>query len=110
MATADVELDIFSGLPNPTWTLSDEQTASLLEMVSALSQTEARPRSGDLGYRGMVVRIRDAAARELYLHDGIVEVSGNYYSDRDRRVARWLLDTGRSFVDQSIYEIAEGKL
>jgi hypothetical protein len=110
MATADVEIDIFSGLPNPAWSLSDEQTASLLEMVSALSKTEPIPRSDDLGYRGMVVRIRDAAARELYLHNGVVDLSGNYYSDPDRRVARWLLDTGRSFVDQSIYEIAAGNL
>jgi hypothetical protein len=110
MATADVELDIFSGLPNPTWTLSDQQTANLLEMVSTLSQTEARSRSGGLGYRGMVVRIHGPMASELYIHNGIVDVTGNSYSDPDRRVARWLLDTGRSFMDHSIYEIAEAKL
>lgn len=110
MATADVELDIFSGLPNPTWPLSDEQTASLLEMVSALPQTEAIPRSENLGYRGMVVRIHEPAARELSLHNGVVDMSDNYYSDPDRRVARWLLDTGRPFVDERVYEIAQDEL
>ena len=110
MATAAVEIDIFSGLPNPTWTLSDMQTASLLDMVSELSQTEARARSDNLGYRGMIVRMREGAARELYVHNGIVAVNGTHYSDPDRRVERWLLETGRSFVDERIYEIVESEL
>ena len=111
MATADVEIDIFSGLPNPTWTLSDMQTASLLGMVSELSQAEAKARSDNLGYRGMIVRMRrEEAARELYIHNGVVELNGTHYSDPDRRVERWLLGTGRSFVDEHIYEIVESEL
>ena len=111
MATADVEIDIFSGLPNPTWTLSNMQTASLLGMVSELSQTEAKAQSDDLGYRGMIVRMREeAAVRELYVHNGIVELNGRHYSDPDRRMERWLLETGKSFVDERIYEIVESEL
>lgn len=108
MATADVELDVFSGVPNPGWTLTDAQTAHLLAMVAALSSTETAPRSGNqLGYRGMVVR---AAATELRLHDGIVDVGGTLYSDPERRVARWLLETGRASVGDHVYAIAEAEL
>ncbi len=31
----EVELDIFSGMPNPTWILSKEQEASLYELLRA---------------------------------------------------------------------------
>ena len=110
MATADVEIDMFSGLPNPTWTLSDTQTASLLEMVAGLPQTESDAHSDNLGYRGMIVRLRDAAVRELVVHNGVVAVNGTRRADSDRRVERWLLETGRSFVDQSVYDIVKGEL
>lgn len=110
MATADVELDIFSGRPNPTWALTDAQTASLLEMVGRLAQTESDVRSGNLGYRGMIVRLRGAMAREIVVHAGVVAVHGGRYADADRHVERWLLETGRPFLDASIHDIVESEM
>ena len=55
----------------------------------------------------MIVRMREVAVEELYVHNGIVEVNGTYFSDPDRRTERWLLETGRSFVDERVYEIVE---
>ena len=110
MATADVELDIFSGRPNPTWTLTDAQTASLLEMVDGLAQTESDARSGNLGYRGMIVRLRGAKVREIVVHAGVAAVNGGRYADADRHVERWLLETGRPFLDASIYDIVEAEM
>lgn len=106
-ATADVELDMFSGRPNPTWTLPAGQTTSLLGMVSGLSRTAAPARTGELGYRGMIARMLEPAPWELHAHNGIVTVNGTPYSDPGRRVERWLLETGRPFVDPWVYEIAE---
>ena len=56
----EVELDVFSGVPNPTWTLSPRQEASLYERLRADSRqissaTKLSPRLG-LGYRGLIVR------------------------------------------------------
>jgi hypothetical protein len=56
----EVELDIFSGVPNPTWVLSKRQEGTLYEMLRAepgqvLAATTASSRLG-LGYRGMIVR------------------------------------------------------
>ena len=110
MATAEVELDIFSGRPNPAWALTDSQTASLLEMVGELAQTESDPHPGDLGYRGMIVRLRGAKAREIAVHTGVAAVNGGRHADVDRHVERWLLETGRPFLDPSIYDIVEAEL
>jgi len=56
----EVELDIFSGMPNPTWVLSRRQEATLIELLSAEPNqisplTTATERFG-LGYRGLIVR------------------------------------------------------
>ena len=110
MATADVEIDVFSGRPNPTWSLSHTQTASLLEMVAGLPQSEAGAAPDHLGYRGMIVRLHDATARELTVHNGVVVVDGTSRTDPERRVERWLLETGRGAVEQSTYDFVEGEL
>lgn len=56
----EIELDIFSGMPNPTWVLSPRQEGSLYELLSAdtkqiSSVTTLNKRLG-LGYRGLIVR------------------------------------------------------
>jgi hypothetical protein len=56
----EVELDIFSGMPNPTWVLSKPQEATLYELLSADSNQISRLTTLDkrfgLGYRGLIVR------------------------------------------------------
>jgi hypothetical protein len=56
----EVELDIFSGVPNPTWILSPRQEATLYERLKAdpkqiSAATNLNTRLG-LGYRGLIVR------------------------------------------------------
>jgi hypothetical protein len=56
----EIELDIFSGMPNPTWVLSKSQEGSLYELLRAepkqiSSVTTSSKRLG-LGYRGLIVR------------------------------------------------------
>ena len=54
-----IELDIFSGMPNPTWLLSRDQERTLRDLLLAdpgqLSPATATKRLG-LGYRGLIVR------------------------------------------------------
>jgi hypothetical protein len=56
----EVELDIFSGMPNPTWVLSKRQEGSLYELLSAESDQISRAKTLSkrlgLGYRGLIVR------------------------------------------------------
>ena len=54
----EVELDIFSGMPNPTWLLSRRDEGALYELLRAEpKQISTVPdRRLGLGYRGMIVR------------------------------------------------------
>lgn len=56
----EVELDIFSGMPNPTWVLSEKQEGTLLELLNAdpgqVSGTSSSDSRFGLGYRGLIVR------------------------------------------------------
>jgi hypothetical protein len=56
----EIELDIFSGRPNPTWLLSKRQEADLYELLSAdpnqISPVTAMNKRLGLGYRGVIVR------------------------------------------------------
>jgi hypothetical protein len=53
-AYADVELDIFSGRPNPHWTISADQIAPLLPEVDAPQLATSGEPPG-LGYRGFLL-------------------------------------------------------
>jgi len=56
----EVELDIFSGMPNPTWILSKRQEKTLVELLSAepsqISPVQILSNQFGLGYRGLIVR------------------------------------------------------
>ena len=56
----EVELDIFSGMPNPTWVLSKRQEKTLYELLSAepnqISPVTILNKRFGLGYRGLIVR------------------------------------------------------
>ncbi len=55
-----VELDIFSGMPNPTWILSPQEEKQLLDRIMANPQIMQPPfpkKTIDLGYRGMIIEL-----------------------------------------------------
>jgi len=56
----EIELDIFSGMPNPTWVLSQRQEKTLYELLKAepaqISAPTAMGTRLGLGYRGVIVR------------------------------------------------------
>jgi hypothetical protein len=56
----EVELDIFSGMPNPTWLLSNRQEERLYDLLSAepaqISPVTKLIKRFGLGYRGLIVR------------------------------------------------------
>jgi len=99
----EVELDIFSGMPNPTWLLSASQERALVDRLDR-AQAQLSPAAPattrlGLGYRGLIVRRiktddgewdRASASRRYQLPDdfrlGIRAAKGD-------SVAEWLLTT-----------------
>jgi hypothetical protein len=61
-----VELDIFSGRPNPQWTLTPKEESELIERVIAEpSLTRAPESAGGLGYRGFTVSVESKSKSTL---------------------------------------------
>jgi len=116
MAThCEVELDIFSGMPNPTWPLSDPEADSFVQQVTALPHTVARELAGNLGYRGFIVQCTQGAATQVIrIQSGTVHLvegaTTTYARDEARRLERWLLDTGKPHLRPEIFQIADREL
>ncbi len=90
-----VVLGIYSGRPDPAWTLTDEQAAALDRALARLPRAVGEPPSGGLGYHGFTI-IR--AAGTLVAYHGAIAAPGNgpraLLSDPARNVERFLLETG----------------
>lgn len=86
-----VELDVFSGKPNPRWKLDDKSAASLRRLQSALRRTEqAPPEPPGLGYRGFSYEDPVVRAR---VYRGFVRTARGVFADPSFRIERFLIET-----------------
>lgn len=118
----EVELDIFSGMPNPKWLLSDREEKELLDRIIAeptqISPAYTLDEQFSLGYRGLIVR-------EIKTDEGSWSqaraASGNPLPNEFRlgskpsaqAAAAWLLQTSemdykQSRVTDELREVAAG--
>lgn len=116
-SSGQVELDIFSGRPNPTWALSSEETQTLFQQMSALPHAEATHIPDTLGYRGFVVTFTAAIEGQwgachtittarvyrqtIELYDGN---SLRYYIDKDRAIEQSLLASAQPHLSNDLLE------
>ncbi len=108
----EVELDIFSGMPNPTWVLSNAEADSFLKQLAALPRTSARELSGNLGYRGFIVQVTQGTDTQLIcIQNGTVHITKGatkvYACDKDRELERWLLNTAKPHLKTELFQIVE---
>jgi hypothetical protein len=111
-ARGEVELDIFSGMPNPTWILTNAEADTLVKQLAALPRTSAREPAGNLGYRGFIVRVTQGADTQLIrIQTGTVQITKGvtslYARDANRALERWLLNTGKPHLKSDIVKIVE---
>lgn len=93
---AMVEIDLYSGRPNPRFPLTAAQAAELLRRLGTLRTISAATAMPGLGYRGLVVSGL-AGVTELRIGSGRVARGGAgdvvaHYADPDRSLEQWLLD------------------
>lgn len=58
----EVEIDVFSGRPNPRWRLSSSEERELRRRILALKLEARYPHVPDLGFRGFIVRMEGLSA------------------------------------------------
>jgi len=107
-----VELDIFSGRPNPQWTLTPQQSDEWDRLLQELPEGRAdgEPPPG-LGYRGFIVNPLDDRSQgcdESHVFRESVTVKQECAStqlvDRNRTLERFLLGTSQDHIEQNLYE------
>jgi hypothetical protein len=86
-----VELDIFSGRPNPTWEVADGDAQALRAIQRDLDEsTEPAPEPPGLGYRGFRYTLDGLEWRAFA---GVVSSAAHRLTDPGHRVERFLLGT-----------------
>ena len=96
-----VSLGLYSGLPDPSWELSDEEAAALTALLETLPRLDGSPPSGGLGYHGFWIErlTPEGMPRLLVAFEGTVSdpLSSHlsYLDDPERSVEHFLLDSGR---------------
>ena len=103
-----VTLGIYSGRPDPAWTLTVNEAAGVDAALAALPDRTGTPPVGGLGYHGFSIT-RPGTTLVAYL--GTVAPSGDgprtMKADPTRSIERCLLETSRSHVTPGEYAIAE---
>ena len=99
--TTTVSLGLYSGLPDPSWELSEEESAALTALLESLPRVDGSPPSGGLGYHGFAIErlTPEGMPRLLVAFEGTVSDPASshlsYLDDPDRSVERFLLESGR---------------
>ncbi len=108
---AYLEVDIYSGLPNPKRELTDEQFRHLMERLKTLAVAEPAKIFDGLGYRGLVVTFINVRGEPVTLrvYKGIIQLSEDgqttFLADSERQVARLLLEFAQKWLANEVVKL-----
>lgn len=108
---AVVTVDVFSGRPNPQWTLTNSQIERIEEVVESLPSIKPFELSSALGYRGFVLELPELNGKQdvfIYVGAGMVlyetEQEKQYLQDVDYQFERQLLHWSQLHLEPTLYE------
>ena len=113
-----VTLLVFSGRPNPSWSLTQAQDAELMQRLNALAPAD-RPfdeyqRLGYAGFGLLLPAIENQPQQNVEVFDGIVRVHTDdlvtLVADENRALERWLLDTAAEQIEDEVVEMVRKEL
>lgn len=95
-AKVQIELDIFSGRPNPKWYLDAASVERLTTLLKAQRVTTSHDSAKvpALGFRGFQIEVREGARRRSYkVYRETLEADGKQFEDPGREVETLLRTT-----------------
>jgi hypothetical protein len=106
-----VEVDMFSGRPNPHWELTVQESQEFTQRFQSLSADRGEGTVNEgLGYRGLIVRESGEEVegdREIVISNGLVVARGNgkyqLFTDKNRTLEKWLIQTGKGRLEDELY-------
>ena len=106
-----VEVDMFSGRPNPHWELTVPESQEFARLFQSLSAHKGEGFVNEgLGYRGLIVReSREEIEgdREIVISHGLVvakrQGKSQQFTDQNRALEKWLIQTGEGRLDDELY-------
>jgi hypothetical protein len=109
MAGMDVEVDLYSGRPNPHFHLDSATAGELMRRLAGLPPLPgpAATREG-LGYRGLCITPDvTGPVAEIVVSGGVVVVrdrdgSTRFLADPGRALERWLVEAGTASLDPDV--------
>jgi hypothetical protein len=105
-ATSQIQLNIFSGRPDPNWTITDTETEELISLIQNLPTTKTSQFPENLGYRGLTVKLNENGDF-IKVYQGIGEYQhqgkSQFFQDNNRQLEKKLLGTGKSHLPESLY-------
>lgn len=113
--TVTVTAEIFSGRPNPSWTLTgtarDEAIARVAALAGGAPKAGAAPLEG-LGYHGVTATLArpGAAPIRVTTWKGVATLGADARIDADRALEKWLIATGRDHLDATLRDSVEADL
>lgn len=115
-ATANVTLEVYSGRPDPTWSLDDALIKTLRERVAALKAAAPdTPAYEGLGYRGIRVAMTGSdPLRAVAASRGIVTVERGTEKlrlvDSGRAIELWLVRSGEKTLTPTLFKQVTDKI
>lgn len=106
----DVEVDLYSGRPNPRFRLEPAAAAELMRRLAALPPLSGRATPRDtLGYRGLRIDagVTESPVTEIIVSDGVVFIRDGggverLLKDVHRGLERWLVEAGTAKLDPGV--------
>jgi hypothetical protein len=114
-----ITLDAYSGRPNPSWRISDKDSARLVERIAGRAAGAFAEADADapLGPRGFIV----SASADDELPDDVPqtfragsfakgEAAGAFSASESDELSRFLLNTGRHVLDEALMEFLDSSI
>ena len=108
-----VELDIFSGRPNPVWTLTAKEENELFSRIMADKSLAALPKKvGHLGYRGFGIKVREDRSQRWRATRIPLSFFISAGHRREKETERFLLNTTNAGTQagDSVLQVAQDSI